>query len=61
MAVSTVGLRIIKRAVKIRVADGESIDDIIASYPKLSDAQAAELKAEYSTSADADSETTASE
>lgn len=47
MAVSKVGLKIIKRAVKIRLDDGEGIDDILESYPKLSDSQRDELRQEF--------------
>lgn len=46
MAVSSAAYRIIKKAVAIRVASGEDIDEVIASYPKLSDEQAAQLKEE---------------
>lgn len=44
MAVSKVALRIIERAVKIRVDQGENLDEILLSYPKLSDEQINELR-----------------
>lgn len=47
MAVSTVGFRIIERAVQIRLAQKENLEDIIASYPKLSSEQAQELREKY--------------
>ena len=47
MGVSALQFKIIKRAVKTRVANGEKLDEIIACYPKLSEQQVAELKAEY--------------
>lgn len=45
--VSTLGFKIIKNAIKIRLDRGETLDDIIASYPKLSDAQKEEAKKEF--------------
>ena len=51
MAVSAVGFKIIKRAVKLRVDQGEDIEDIIASYPKLSEEQAQELRDLYAPAA----------
>lgn len=47
MGVSALQFKIIKRAVKTRLANGESFEEIIACYPKLSQEQVAELKAEY--------------
>lgn len=46
-AVSTLGFKIIKNAIKIRLDRGELLDDIIASYPKLSDSQKEEAKKEF--------------
>ena len=46
-AVSTLGFKIIKNAIKIRLDRGELLDDIIASYPKLSDTQKEEAKKEF--------------
>lgn len=39
MAVSKSALRIIKRAVEIRLERGEEIHEIVNSYPRLSDEQ----------------------
>lgn len=39
MAVSKSALRIIKRAVEIRMERGEEIHEIVNSYPRLSDEQ----------------------
>lgn len=47
MAVSTVGFRIIEKAVQIRLSQKENINDIVASYPKLSAEQAQQLKDKY--------------
>jgi len=47
MAVSAVGYRIIERAVAIRLGKGEELEDIIASYPKLSDDQVDQLKKKF--------------
>jgi uncharacterized protein (DUF433 family) len=47
MAVSTLGFKIIKNAIKIRLDRGEILDDIITSYPKLSEEQVAEAKEEF--------------
>lgn len=46
-AVSTLGFKIIKNAIKIRLDRGEVLADIIASYPKLSDEQVEEAKKEF--------------
>ena len=46
MAVSNAAYRIIKKAVILRIAEGEDIDEVIASYTKLSTEQAAQLKEE---------------
>lgn len=43
---SKLQMRIIKRAVKNRLSDGESFDDIIKSYPKLTESEIAEIRAE---------------
>lgn len=43
---SKLQMRIIKRAVKNRLSDGESFDDIIKSYPKLTESEIAEIKEE---------------
>lgn len=40
----TAKLKIIVRAVKIRLANGEDIDDILYSYPALTDAEKQEVK-----------------
>lgn len=47
MAVSDAGFRIVERAVQIRLAQGESLEDVIASYPKLSKEQADTLRQRY--------------
>ena len=47
MAVSTAGFRIVERAVQIRVAQGEDLEEVIASYPKLSAEQAQTLRERY--------------
>ncbi len=47
MAVSAVGYRIIERAVAIRLGKGEKLEDIITSYPKLSDDQVKQLKEKF--------------
>lgn len=43
--------RIIKnimiRAIKARMKQGETLDDILESYPKLTDAEKEELKKEF--------------
>ena len=38
-------LRIMLRAIKIRFADGEQLDDIITSYPNLTKDEIEQLKA----------------
>ena len=38
--------KIIKKAVIIRIKRGEDVTEVIASYPKLSDAQKAQLLVE---------------
>lgn len=43
---SALFLRIIKRAAIARINDGEKIDDVLASYTKLSDKERAEMRAE---------------
>lgn len=43
---TTLQLRIIKRAIKTRLANGEDFDEIILSYPKLTEKEIAEIKAE---------------
>lgn len=56
MAVSASVYKIVKRAVEARVKRGETLDDAIAAYPKLSQKQAEQLKAELAPEEDADSE-----
>lgn len=46
MAVTKSAYNIIKKAVIIRVKRGEDVNEVIASYPKLSDKQAAQLLVE---------------
>lgn len=43
MAVSAMAFKIVKSAVRIRLERGETLEDILASYPKLSTEQTAEL------------------
>lgn len=43
MAVSKGQYAIIKKAVIIRVKRGEDVNEVIASYPKLSDVQKADM------------------
>ena len=43
---SSIQKKIIVRAVKIRLNKGENIDDILASYPKLSEKDKADIKKE---------------
>ena len=43
MAVSKAQYAIIKKAVIIRVKRGEDVNEVIDSYPKLSDVQRADL------------------
>lgn len=46
MAVSENVYRVVKKAVKIRIARGEDPYEVIASYPKLSEEQSARLTQE---------------
>lgn len=50
--VSTLAFKVIKKAVKIRLARGEELEDIVASYTKLSQEQADEIFAEFAESAE---------
>lgn len=43
---STLQLRIIKRAIKNRMADGEIFEDIMLDYPKLTNAEIKKIKRE---------------
>ena len=43
---TVIKLRIMVRACKIRIAAGEVLDDILASYPVLSDDDKAQIRAE---------------
>ena len=52
MAVSAAVYKIVKRAVEARVKRGDSLDDAIAAYPKLSQEQAEQLKAELTPAED---------
>jgi phosphoserine phosphatase len=45
--VSTLALKIIKKAVKIRLDRGEDLNEIVESYTKLSQSQADEILAEF--------------
>ena len=45
--VSTLAFKIVKKAVKIRLDRGETLNDILNSYPKLSQAQADEILEEF--------------
>ena len=45
--VSALAFKIVKKAVKIRLDRGETLDDILNSYPKLSQAQADEILEEF--------------
>lgn len=45
--VSALAFKIVKEAVKIRLDRGETLDDILNSYPKLSQAQADEILEEF--------------
>ena len=47
MAVSTMAFKIVKSAVRIRLERGEELEDILASYPKLSTEQTSELLEEF--------------
>lgn len=48
MAVSNVAYRVVVRAAKARVASGESIEDVVRSYTRLSDEQREMLLEELS-------------
>ena len=45
--VSALAFKIVKKAVKIRLDRSETLDDILNSYPKLSQAQADEILEEF--------------
>ena len=45
--VSALAFKIVKKAVKIRLDRGETLNDILNSYPKLSQAQANEILEEF--------------
>lgn len=45
--VSALALKIIKKAVKIRLDRGEELEEIVESYTKLSQVQADEILAEF--------------
>lgn len=45
--VSDLAFKIIKNAVEIRVSRNESLDDILASYPKLSEKQVAKIRSKF--------------
>lgn len=47
MAVSAMAFKIVKSAVRIRLERGETLEDILASYPKLSVEQTDELRDFY--------------
>ena len=47
MAVSEMAFKIVKSAVQIRLERGEELEDILASYPKLSAEQTVELREFY--------------
>lgn len=44
MVVSALGFKVIKNAIKIRLDRGESLEEILATYPKLSTAQVEEAR-----------------
>lgn len=44
--VSAASYRIIKKAVVLRVSQGENLEEVVASYNKLSDAQKEQLISE---------------
>lgn len=48
MAVSNTAFRIIRKAVAIRVKNGEQVKDIVEDYPKLSPEQKQALIDEFS-------------
>lgn len=43
---NAIQLRIIKRAIKNRLADGEDFDTIIQDYPKLTNGEIEQIKTE---------------
>lgn len=45
--VSALAFKIIKKAVKIRLDRGETLDEIVESYTKLSQSQADEILEEF--------------
>lgn len=45
--VSALALKIIKKAVRIRIDRGEELEDILDSYPKLSQAQVDDIIMEF--------------
>lgn len=47
MAVSKTALRVIERAVKIRLTEGEELEAILKSYPKLAPEQFDELVGKF--------------
>lgn len=47
MVVSKMAFKIVKSAVRIRLERGEELEDILASYPKLSAEQTVELREFY--------------
>ena len=47
MAVSAMAFKIVKSAVRIRLERGEELEDILASYPKMSTEQTFELREFY--------------
>ena len=47
---SNIQKKIILRAVQIRINNGENIDDILNSYPKLTDDEKKEIKVNFALS-----------
>lgn len=47
MAISAMAFKIVKSAVRIRLERGEELEDILASYPKLSTEQTSKLRDFY--------------
>lgn len=45
--VSALAFKIVKKAIKIRIDRGEELDEILESYPKLSQSQADEAYEEF--------------
>lgn len=45
--VSALAFKIVKKAIKIRIDRGEEFDEILESYPKLSQSQADEAYEEF--------------